>query len=196
MGGGKPGTHSSVLTAASAYSPKSTGPAKTNFCLTFSSAIWIPLRRCRGIPSNSWNGLARTSSVSGWGMWTRMTRTDSWQSPMQSRNTAARGFCSTCGLPHPNGYEIDHFLGNLRLMRLGLQLFQENPHRMHENERNWQAEMRDPLQTIHFVVSDVTLERKNEGVQRVSLISEEANVTVENSVNLRWSLRRTACGSD
>ena len=89
------------------------------------------------------------------------------------------------GLPHPNGYETDHFLGNLRLMRYGLQLFQES---LHGAERNWQAEMRDPLQTIHFVVSDVALERKSEGVQRVSLISEEPNVIVESSTNLRWSL--------
>jgi hypothetical protein len=70
-------------------------------------------------------------------------------------------------------------------MRYGLRLFQESPH---GDERNWQAEMRDPLQTIHFVVSDVVLERKNEGIQRVSLISDDPNVTVESSVNLRWSL--------
>ena len=89
------------------------------------------------------------------------------------------------GLPHPNGYEIDHFLGNLRLMRLGLRLFQQN---FHGDKHSWEAEMRDPLQTIHFVVSDVTLERKNDGVQRVSLIADDANVTVEHSVNLRWSL--------
>ena len=89
------------------------------------------------------------------------------------------------GLPRPNGYEIDHFLGNLRLMRLGLQLFQESPH---GDRGSWQAEMWDPLQTIHFVVSEVTLERKNEGVQRVSLISEDPNVTVEDSTNLRWRL--------
>ena len=89
------------------------------------------------------------------------------------------------GLPRPNGYEIDHFLGNLRLMRYGLRLFQESPH---GSERDWQAEMRDPLQTIHFVVSDVALERKNEGIQRVSLISDDPNVTVESSVNLRWGL--------
>jgi thiamine pyrophosphokinase len=89
------------------------------------------------------------------------------------------------GLPRPNGYDIDHFLGNLRLMRLGLQLFQE---RTHGDKRSWQAEMRDPLQTIYFVVSDVTLDRKNDGVQRVSLISDDPNVTVEGSTNLRWSL--------
>ena len=89
------------------------------------------------------------------------------------------------GLPRPNGYEIDHFLGNLRLMRFGLQLFQESPD---GNKRNWLAEMRDPFQTIHFVVSRVTLERKNEDLQRVSLISDDANVIVESSTNLRWSL--------
>ena len=92
------------------------------------------------------------------------------------------------GLPRPNGYEIDHFLGNLRLMRLGLQLLQESSHGERGNERNWQAEMRDPLQTIHFVVSDVILERKNDGIQRVSLISDDPNVTVESSANLRWRL--------
>ena len=92
------------------------------------------------------------------------------------------------GLPRSNGYEMDHFLGNLRLMRFGFQLFQESPHGVRGNRRSWQAEMRDPLQTIHFVVSDVTLERKNEGIQRVSLIAEDADVTVESSVNLRWSL--------
>ena len=89
------------------------------------------------------------------------------------------------GLPRPDDYDIDHFLGNLRLMRLGLQLFQES---IHEDKRSWQAEMRDPLQTIHVVVSEVTLERKNKNVQRVSLISEDPNVTVESSTNLRWSL--------
>ena len=94
------------------------------------------------------------------------------------------------GLPHSDGYETDHFLGNLRLMRLGFHLFQENLHSRPGNEGNWRAEMRDPLQTIHFVVSDLTLERKNAGVQRVSLISEDPNVSVESSTNLRWSLDR------
>ena len=70
-------------------------------------------------------------------------------------------------------------------MRLGLQLFDES---LHGDKYNWRAAMHDPLQTIHFVVSDVTLERKNEGVQRVSLISEDPNVTVESSTNLRWGL--------
>ena len=89
------------------------------------------------------------------------------------------------GLPRPNAYETDHLLGNLRLMRLGLRLFQENSH---GDKHSWEAEMRDPLQTIHFVVSGITLERKNDGVQRVSLISNDPNVTVEHSANLRWSL--------
>ena len=89
------------------------------------------------------------------------------------------------GLPQPNGYEIDHFLGNLRLMRLGLQLFDES---LHGDKHNWRAVMRDPLQTIHFVVSDVTLDRKNDGVQRVSLISDDPNVNIKDSTNLRWNL--------
>lgn len=87
-------------------------------------------------------------------------------------------------LPRPNDYELDHFLANLQLMRLGAQLFQANA----GAKRSWKAEMRDPLQTIHFVVSEVTLERKNNGVQRVSLVAAESDVTVESSTNLRWSL--------
>ena len=89
------------------------------------------------------------------------------------------------GLPRPNGYEMDHFLGNLRLMRYGLRLFQGSPHGTSTTGRQRYG---TPLQTIHFVVSDVTIERRNEGVQRVSLISDDSNVTVESSVNLRWSL--------
>lgn len=92
------------------------------------------------------------------------------------------------GLPRPDGYETDHFLGNLKLMRFGFRLFQERPHAEHGNEQTWKAEMRDPLQTIHFVVSDLILERKNEGLQRISLVAEHPNVTVESSVNLRWKL--------
>ena len=87
-------------------------------------------------------------------------------------------------LPRPDEYELDHFLGNLQLMRLGAQLSRVNA----DPERNWNAEMRDPLQTIHFVVSEIILERKNDGIQRVSLIAEESEVTVESSTNLRWGL--------
>lgn len=87
-------------------------------------------------------------------------------------------------LPRPDDYELDHFLGNLQLMRLGAQLFQVNA----DAEHSWKAEMRDPLQTIHFVVSEVTLERKSDGLQRVSLIATESEVTVESSTNLRWNL--------
>ncbi len=88
------------------------------------------------------------------------------------------------GLPLAYGYEIDHFLGNLRLMCLGLKLFQE----IGGDEHTWQAQMRDPYQTIHFVVSNVILQRKNEGLQRVSLLSDGPNAIVENSTGLRWSL--------
>lgn len=87
-------------------------------------------------------------------------------------------------LPRPDDYELDHFLGNLQLMRLGAQLSQVNA----DPERSWNAEMRDPLQTIHFVVSEITLERKNDGIQRVSLIAEESEVRVAKSTNLRWGL--------
>ena len=50
------------------------------------------------------------------------------------------------------------------------------------------AEMRDPKQTIHYVLSTVRLTRKNSGLQRVSLIAETSNVVVEKSENLRWDL--------
>ncbi len=113
------------------------------------------------------------------------------------------------GLPRPNGYETDHFLGNLKLMRFGVRVFSQK----HAPSKGGQAasltqvgqaaslskveqagsllysaEMRDALQTIHFVLSGLRLERKNEGLQRVSLVAEHSNVTVESSVNLRWGL--------
>ena len=107
-----------------------------NFARCSNRRSGFPWRGYEAIPLNSWSGLARTSSASGLDRWTRMTQTDSWQSLMQSRSTAVRGFCSTVGLPHPGGYEIDHFLGNLRLMRLGLQLFQDNSQ---GDKHSWQA---------------------------------------------------------
>ena len=54
--------------------------------------------------------------------------------------------------------------------------------------KEYQAEMRDARQTIHYVVSELLLSRKNNGVQRVSLIAEERNVIVVESQNLRWEL--------
>lgn len=85
------------------------------------------------------------------------------------------------GLPRPAEYETDHFLGNLKLMRFGHYLAMEN-------SANYKAEMRDPLQTIHYVLSELRLTRKNNGLQRVSLIAEETNVVVQSSQNLRWDL--------
>ena len=84
------------------------------------------------------------------------------------------------GLPRPEAYETDQFLGNLKLMRFG-------HYRVSTDER-YKAEMRDPKQTIHYVLSAVRLIRKNSGLQRVSLIAETANVVVEKSENLRWDL--------
>ncbi|MDE0086593.1 MAG: thiamine diphosphokinase [Candidatus Poribacteria bacterium] len=85
------------------------------------------------------------------------------------------------GLPRSEEYETDHFLGNLKLMRFGHYLA------MNKNSK-YNAEMRDPRQTIHYVLSELRLIRKNSGLQRVSLIAEEGNVVVENSQNLRWDL--------
>ena len=84
------------------------------------------------------------------------------------------------GLPRPEVYETDQFLGNLKLMRFG--------HYRVSTDTRYKAEMRDPKQTIHYVLSAVRLTRKNSGLQRVSLIAEADNVVVEESENLRWDL--------
>ena len=84
------------------------------------------------------------------------------------------------GLPRPNEYETDQFLGNLKLMRFG--------HYRLSTDAHYRAEMRDPRQTIHYVLSAVRLSRKNSGLQRVSLVAETLNVVVEKSENLRWDL--------
>ena len=84
------------------------------------------------------------------------------------------------GLPRPEAYETDQFLGNLKLMRFG--------HYRVSTDEPYSAEMRDPKQTIHYVLSAVRLTRKNSGLQRVSLIAEADNVVVEKSENLRWDL--------
>ena len=84
------------------------------------------------------------------------------------------------GLPRPEGYETDQFLGNLKLMRFG--------HYRVSRDEHYSAEMRDPKQTIHYVLSAIRLTRKNSMLQRVSLIAEADNVIVEKSENLRWDL--------
>lgn len=84
------------------------------------------------------------------------------------------------GLPRPEVYETDQFLGNLKLMRFG--------HYRVSTDTPYKAEIRDPKQTIHYVLSAVRLTRKNSGLQRVSLIAEADNVVVEKSENLRWDL--------
>ncbi len=85
------------------------------------------------------------------------------------------------GLPRLEGYETDHFLGNLKLMRFVYVLATENC-------SDYKVEMRDPQQTIHYVLLNLKLVRKNRGLQRVSLIADEANVVVKSSQNLRWDL--------
>ena len=84
------------------------------------------------------------------------------------------------GLPRPEGYETDQFLGNLKLMRFG--------HYRVSTDEHYTAEMRDPKQTIHYVLSTVRLPRKSSELQRVSLIAEADNVIVKKSENLRWDL--------
>ena len=84
------------------------------------------------------------------------------------------------GLPRPEEYETDQFLGNLKLMRFG--------HYRVSRDEPYSAEMRDPKQTIHYVLSSIRLARKNSGLQRVSLIAEADNTIVKKSDNLRWDL--------
>ena len=84
------------------------------------------------------------------------------------------------GLPRPEVYETDQFLGNLKLMRFG--------HYRVLTDEVYKTEMRDPKQTIYYVLSSVRLTRKNSELQRVSLIAETDNVVVEKSENLRWDL--------
>ena len=83
-------------------------------------------------------------------------------------------------LPRPEIYETDQFLGNLKLMRFG--------HYRVSRDEPYSAEMRDPKQTIHYVLSSIRLARKNSGLQRVSLIAEADNTIVKKSDNLRWDL--------
>ena len=95
------------------------------------------------------------------------------------------------GLPRPDQYETDHFLGNLKLMRFGYWRASQNRAESDGAKDNilpYSAEMRDALQTIHFVISALRLTRENDGLQRVSLIAEHANVYIESSENLRWDL--------
>ena len=73
-------------------------------------------------------------------------------------------------------------------MRFGLHLLQENTNVDNENTHVWKAEMRDALQTIYFVISELGLERKNEGLQRVSLLAEHRNTQIKASENLKWDL--------
>ena len=84
------------------------------------------------------------------------------------------------GLPRPEVYETDQFLGNLKLMRFG--------HYRVSADESYRAEMRDPKQTIHYVLSNVRLTRKSDQLQRVSLIADADNAVVEKSENLRWDL--------
>ena len=100
----------------------------------------------------------------------------------------ANGIIIYGGLPHPDEYETDHFLGNLKLMRFGRRVRQEYNSGNSEKVHAWKAEMRDVFQTIYFVVSELNLTRRNDGLQRVSLLAEHANALVEDSENLCWSL--------
>ena len=100
----------------------------------------------------------------------------------------ASGIIIYGGLPRPDEYETDHFLGNLYLMRFGRRVRQDSCSGTSNSAHPWKAEMRDVFQTIYFVVSDLSLTRRNDGLQRVSLLADHADVFVEDSENLRWGL--------
>jgi thiamine pyrophosphokinase len=85
------------------------------------------------------------------------------------------------GLNDARNYESDHFLGNLKLMRFGF-------HKITQEDKRYHVCMRDPLQEIHFVVDSIILQRKNPGINRVSLFTEYENTVVAESQNLRWPL--------
>lgn len=93
---------------------------------------------------------------------------------------ACRNIILYGGLPKPNGYETDHFLGNLKLMPFGYHFL--------GNDKHYQVEMRDPQQTIYYITSQLRIDRQNDNLQRVSLIANEPNVIVMKTKNLRWSL--------
>lgn len=100
----------------------------------------------------------------------------------------ASGIIMYGGLPRPNEYETDHFLGNLKLMRFGRRVRQESNSGNSKGAHSWKAEMRDVFQTIYFVESELRLARRNAGLQRVSLLADHVDVLVEDSENLRWGL--------
>jgi thiamine pyrophosphokinase len=80
----------------------------------------------------------------------------------------------------PTSFDVDHFLGNLKLMRLGFC--------MSLVPSNFRAEMRDVFQSMYFVTSRLEIDRKNEQLQYISLIAEHGNVNVKSSTGLRWDV--------
>ena len=91
-----------------------------------------------------------------------------------------RDFIIYGGLPKPDRYETDHFLGNLKLMPFGYHYL--------GNDTHYHVEMRDPQQTIYYITSRLQIDRQNDNLQRVSLIADEPNVIVMKTENLRWPL--------
>ena len=80
----------------------------------------------------------------------------------------------------PTTSDVDHFLGNLKLMRFGFC--------MSPVPSNFRAEMRDVFQAIYFVTSRLEIDRKNEKLQYISLIAEHGDVNVKSSTGLRWDV--------
>ena len=80
----------------------------------------------------------------------------------------------------PTSFDVDHFLGNLKLMRLGFHIS--------IIPSSFRAEMRDVFQAIYFVSSQLEINRKSEKSQYISLIAEHRNVHVKSSTGLRWDV--------
>jgi len=93
------------------------------------------------------------------------------------------------GLSDAKDYNVDHFLGNLKIMRLGYNLYQEQNNPRSQKNLKYHAVIRDPLQDIHFVVDSIQIERKGNQIERVSLWTDYNNTVVESSKNLRWEMK-------
>jgi len=91
-------------------------------------------------------------------------------------------------LNNTRDYEFDHFLGNLKLMRFGFKIAR--------GDKRYRVCMRDALQEIHFVTDSIILKRKDNTINRVSLLTDYENTVVESSNNLRWVLNNFRISPD
>ena len=78
----------------------------------------------------------------------------------------------------PRKYETDHFLANLKLLRL-----------VNKIKSTAQVVLYDPKQTIYRLQSTLTIKRQtNDLTEQISLIAHDRNVRIRRSQGLRWNL--------